>query len=130
MFTVRQRKIFSKLENKKIKTYRLKGGREISVREPYSLKRDKKKKIVRIFCGRDEISFFGEDVAVVAIKRYISGHKFSLQREQKEKERKKIVKPVKKMGGFREAIEERNALLKRKPLENKKIFFKRNHPGK
>lgn len=83
-----KRKIFSKLENKKIKIHCLGGGRKISIKKPYFLKRDKKRKIIRIYCGREEISFFGEDVAVVTIERYISGHKFSLQREQKEKERR------------------------------------------
>ena len=82
-----KRKIFSKLENKKIKIYCLGGGRKISIKRPYSLKRDKKRKIIRIYCGRDKISSFGEDVAVATIERCILDHKSSSQREQKEKER-------------------------------------------
>ena len=87
--TFNQRKIFSKLENKKIKIYCLVGGRRISIKKPYSLKRDKKRKIIRIYCGRDEISFFDEDVAVATIERCILDHKLSSQRKQKEKERRR-----------------------------------------
>ena len=84
-----KRKIFSKLENKKIKIYCLGGGRRIPIKRPYSLKRDKKRKIIRIYCGRDEISSFGENVTVATIEGCILDHKFSSQREQKEKERRR-----------------------------------------
>ena len=90
MLTIRQRKAFgkSKKNKKKVRVYNLKGGRKISLKEPYSLKRDKKKKIVHLFRDGEEISFFGEDAAVVTIEGYASGDEFDLQRKQKEKERK------------------------------------------
>ena len=104
-------KFFSKVENnKKIRIYNFKGGLKIALKMPYSLKRDKKKRIIRLFCGEEEIFFFREGVSSEAIKRHILRHKLDQN---------------KKKGGFMEAIEERNALLKQKRLENKenKITF-------
>lgn len=43
---------------------------------------------------------------------------------ERKEEGKKVVRPV-KTGGFMKAIKERNDLLKRKPPENKIIFFDR-----
>lgn len=89
MLTVRQKKFFAKLENNRTKIYHLNGGREISIKKPYSLKRDKKKKIVRLFYGKEEVRFFDENVAVATIERCILDHKLSSQRKQKEKERRR-----------------------------------------
>jgi hypothetical protein len=129
MLTVKRRKAFSKLENKKFKIYRLKGGGEVKLLKPYSLR--KKGKFIYVFRGRsrEPISYFCQGVSPVTIERFVSGYEVNLQRKEKEKE-KKIAKPGKKMGGFMEAIEERNALLKRKPPENEERFFKRNYSGK
>ncbi len=114
MFTVKQKRIFSKLENRKVRVYNLKGGLKVALKKPYSLKRDEKKRIIRLFCGEEEIFFFDEGVSPGAIKRHVLRHKLDQNKKKK--------------GRFLKAIEERNALLKKAALENKEnkiIFFDR-----
>ena len=115
MFTVKQRKIFSKLENKEVRIYNLKGGLKITLKKPYSLKRDKKKRIIRLLCGEEEIFFFSEGVSPEAIRKHILRHKLDQN---------------KKKGAFMKALEERNALLRQESLknkENKETFFKKKY---
>jgi uncharacterized protein YneR len=111
-------KFFSQVENnKKVRIYNFKGGLKVALRKPYSLKRDKKKKIIRLLCGEEEIFSFNEGVSPGVIKRRILRHKLDQNKKKK--------------GGFIEAIEERNAkqaALKNK--ENKITFFNRNHTGR
>ena len=119
MFTVKQRKIFSKLENRDVRIYNLKGGLKVALKKPYSLKRDKKKKVIFLFCGKEEIFFFNEGVSPEAIRKHVLRHKLDQNRKKK--------------GGFIKAIEERNALLKKAALENKEnkiTFFDRDRTGK
>jgi len=84
---VRQRKAFSKLENRKFRVYKLKGGLKVTLKKPYSLKR--RGKFIDLYRGKKRISYFGEGVAPITIERYALGYEANLQKEEKEKEKEK-----------------------------------------
>jgi hypothetical protein len=67
MLTIRQKGCLRKCPEKKSKerTYRFKGGLEVSLPKSYSLR--KRGKFIDLFHGRKRISFFGEDVVAETI---------------------------------------------------------------
>ena len=93
MFTANQkRKLFRQVENKKFKIYRLKGGGEVKLQKPYSLR--KKGKFIYVFRGHNgkAISYFCQGVSPVTIERFVAGYEVNLQRKEKERERKMTLK--------------------------------------
>ncbi len=85
------KKIFSKVENRKFRIYKLKGGGKVKLQKPYSLKQ--KGEFVYVFRGRSkkEISYFCKGVAPITIERFVFGHEANLQKKEKEKERRRRV---------------------------------------
>jgi hypothetical protein len=83
MITVRQKGCSRKCPDKESKEriYRLKGGIEVRLRRPYSLR--EKGKIIRLFRAGIEISFFGQGVDPETIENYALGYEANLQRKEK-----------------------------------------------
>lgn len=67
MITIRQKGCSRKCPEKESKerTYRFKGGLEVNLPKPYSLR--KRGKFIDLFRGKERISFFCEDVAAETI---------------------------------------------------------------
>jgi len=84
VLTVRQKRCLRKglcsEKKSKEKIYRLRGGDEVVLEKPYSLK--KRGKFIDLLRDREKISFFYEGVDPVTIERYASGYEFSLRRRK------------------------------------------------
>jgi len=75
---IRQRRKCPQRESEERK-YRLKGGTEVRLRKPYSLK--KRGKFIDLFRAKERISFFCEGVTAITIERFAFGFEADLQRK-------------------------------------------------
>jgi len=109
----------------KERIYRLKGGIEVRLRKPYSLR--KRGGFIDLFRGRgrEAIHSFCNGVTAEEIEKYVLGYEADLQRK---KEGKKVVRPkiVRIDGNTRlmRYFEERDTLREKVPFENKKKFVR------
>ena len=155
-------KFFREMKNRRNRVIYVKGVGEIVAPKDYSFSQkggiihlllNGKKKV-----KKEKIHSFPKGVTARTIKEYILNYKILKDyckapasqchqarncnechvphkewAEKRKEKGEKIVRPGKKIGGFTEAVEERNVSLKRKRLENKEskiTFFDRDRSGK
>jgi len=88
--TIRVRKLFKKLENRKDRVHFLKGIGRIVLLSVYSFRW--RGNILYLLCNGDEIHRFPRDVTVREIKKCISDYEANLRKERNEKKPNKVLK--------------------------------------